>query len=130
MTRCRVIAAASLLLAAGGAAIAHEFKLESLINAFVKIEAREAHLVVRVPLHLVGNIKFPTAGPQIDLTRSAPALQQALQALGSNVLLWEDGSLLVPGSASARLSLPSDRSFESYDEAVAHVARPPAPDTA
>jgi hypothetical protein len=110
-------------------AIAHEFKLESLMNAFVKVEARQAHLVIRLPLHVAKTIKFPAKGAEIDLANAGPAIQRALEALGHGVVLWEDDRMLVPASAIGRLSLPSDRSFERYEDAVEHVARPPASDT-
>jgi hypothetical protein len=135
MTRRRGIAFALLLPAAVALwlvrpADAHEFALESLINGFVKIDAREAHLVVRVPLHVVATVKLPSKGAEIDLANAGPALQRVLEALGRDVILWEDGRRLVPTSAVGRLSLPSDRSFEAYEDAVAHVARPVASDTA
>jgi hypothetical protein len=111
-------------------ASAHEFTMESLMNSFVRIEPGEAHLVIRVPLHLVKTIKLPVRGAEIDLPNAGPAIQRMLDALGDDVILWEDGRRLVPGRAIGRLSLPSDRSFEQYEGAVAHVAEPPAPDTA
>src|SRR5438270_6623839 len=118
-----------LLVATLRPAIAHEFKLESLMNAFVKLEPREAHLVIRLPLHVTRTIKFPGNGAVIDLANAGPAMQRALEALGHDVTLWEDGRPLVPASAIGRLSLPSDRSFERYEDAVGHVARQPALDT-
>jgi len=109
---------------------AHEFALESLINGFVKMDAREAHLLVRVPLHVVATIKLPARGAEIDLANAGPAIQRGLEALGRDLILWEDGRRLVPASAAGRLSLPSDRSFERYEDAAEHVARPAPPDTA
>ena len=47
-----------------------------------------------------------------------------LEGVGHDVLIWEDGRLLVPKTAVGRLSLPSDRSFADYAVAVAHVIRP------
>ena len=41
---------------------AHEFKLEALMNSFVKIEANEAHLLIRVPLYLFKSVRFPVKG--------------------------------------------------------------------
>jgi hypothetical protein len=111
-------------------ASAHEFTLESLINGFVKIDVREAHLVVRIPLHVVGTIKLPARGAEIDLANAGPAIQRGLEALGRDLILWEDGQRLVPARAIGRLSLPSDRSFERYEDAVAYLARPAPPDTA
>jgi HupE/UreJ protein len=117
-----------LLIAAAGPASAHEFKLESLMNSFVKIEQQQAHLVIRVPLHVTRTVRLPVKGAQIDLASAGPAIQRLLEALSHDVVLWEDGRPLVPASAIGRLSLPSDRSFERYEGAVAHIAQPPAPD--
>jgi hypothetical protein len=108
----------------------HEFKLESLINAFVKVEARELHLVVRAPFHVLRPIRFPLKGAEIDLANAGPSIQLALDMLGRELALTEDGRPLVPASATGRLSLPSDRSFDRYQGAVAHVVRPPDPGTA
>jgi hypothetical protein len=119
-----------LALAFLGPARSHEFKLESVMNAFVKVEAREAHLVVRLPFHVIRPIKFPLRGAEIDLANAQPSIQGALAALGRDLTLSEDGRQLVPMSAVGRLSLPSDRSFDRYQDALAHVAQPPSPGTA
>ena len=95
-------------------ASAHEFTIESLMNGFVKIEPREAHLVIRVPLHVLKSVKFPVSGREIDLTAADAAIQQALTQLGNEITIWEDGRPLVPSGAAGRLTLPSDRSFERY----------------
>jgi len=105
-------------------AVSHEFALESTMTAFVKIEAREAHLVVRVPLHLLRPAKFPLSGREIDLANVSPAIQRALTAMKQEITLWEDGRMLAPSTAIGRLSLPSNRSFDRYTDAVAHVAGP------
>ena len=118
------------VLATAPPASAHEFKLESLMNSFVKIEPHEAHLVIRVPLHLTRTVKLPVKGAEIDLANAGPATQRVVDALGHDIFLWEEDRRLVPVRAIGRLSLPSDRSFERYEDAVAHVQQPPAPDTA
>jgi hypothetical protein len=110
-------------------ASAHEFTIESLMNGFVKIEPREVHLVVRVPLHVLKTVKFPVSGREIDLTAADIAIQKALTQLGNEITIWEDNRPLVPSSTTGRLTLPSDRSFERYTGAVTHVARPVAPGT-
>jgi hypothetical protein len=140
MTNCRAIPtslalvvppaiAVCLLVTVVRPANAHEFKLESLMNAFVKVEPQELHLVIRLPLHITRTIRFPVKGAEIDLANAGPAIERMAEAVGHDVMLWEDQRLLVPKSALGRLSLPSDRSFDSYPDAVAHVAQPPAPDT-
>jgi hypothetical protein len=103
---------------------AHEFKLDAVINAFVKIEPGEAQLVVRAPLYLFKSAKFPVAGAEIDVDKAAPAVERALAAIKQDLTLFEDGRPLVASNATARLSLPSDRSFESYEQATNHVAEP------
>jgi hypothetical protein len=110
-------------------ASAHEFKLDAVVNAFVKIEPREAQLVVRAPLYLFRPIKFPVSGAEIDVDKSAPAVQRALQVLEQSITLFEDGQPLAASHAAGRLSLPSDRSFTSYEQATRHVSKPLEPDT-
>src|SRR5262249_16293779 len=109
-------------------ASAHEFTMESLMNGFVKIEPREAPLVIRVPLHILKSAKFPMRGREIDLTDGA-AIQRALKQLGQQITIWEADQRLAPSGTIGRLTLPSDRSFERYADAVIHVARPVAPGT-
>ena len=85
---------------------AHEFTMESLMNAFVRIESREAHLVVRVPLHVLKSAKFPVSGREINLAAAEPAIQQALTQLSREITIWEAGRPLVPSAATGRLTLP------------------------
>jgi HupE/UreJ protein len=110
-------------------AAAHEFKLDAVINAFVKIEPGEAQLVVRAPLYLFKSVKFPVNNAQIDVDGSAPALERAIASYEHSLTLFENGRPLVASHGIARLSLPSDRSFESYERASGHVAQPLERDT-
>ena len=107
----------------------HEFKLDAIINAFVTMEPGEAHLVVRVPVYLFKSAKFPNNGAEIDIPHSGSALERALVDLQQDVVLFDDGRRLTASKASGRLSLPSDKSFDSYNDALRHVAEPVAPDT-
>lgn len=114
----------------GPAAVrAHEFALESVMNAFVEITPNEAHVVIRLPLHLLAAIKFPAIGPELDLANMGPATQRALAGLARDITIEENGRALSPSSAVGRASLPSDRSFERYGSAVDHVAEPMAAGT-
>src|SRR5689334_19208848 len=107
---------------------AHEFKLDAVINAFVRIEPGDAQLVIRAPLYLFKSVKFPIDRVTIDAAKSAPALERAIASYEQSITLFENGKPLVPSQAIARLSLPSDRSFESYEQASDHVAKPLEPD--
>ena len=116
-------------LLASRPADAHDFPLKTVMNAFVKIEPTQAHLVIRVPLHLFPATTFPAVGRELDLAHAGPGLERALELVRGGITLSESGAALVPHSASGRLALPSDRSFENYDRAVAHVAWPLEPGT-
>src|SRR5207245_9620912 len=54
----------------------------------------------------------------------APAVEQAFAAIRKDITLFENDRLLVASHAMGRLSLPSDRSFETYEQAASHVAEP------
>src|SRR4029079_4022271 len=107
----------------------HEFKMDALINAFVRIDGNEAHVVVRAPLFLLGSAHFPVKNIEIDVASATAALDRSAGAIAQSIVLYENGRAVVPTSAHARLSLPSDRSFETYEGATAHVAQPPDADT-
>jgi hypothetical protein len=117
---CFIVCAA----ASAQIACAHEFKLDAVINAFVKIEAGEAQLVVRAPLYLFKSAKFPVNNVEIDVDKSGPAIERALAAFQQDITLAENGQPLVASHATGRLSLPSDRSFETYEQAAKHVSEP------
>ena len=124
-------AAAWLLCTALGllSANAHDLPVDRMMNGFVKIEPRQADLVIRVPLDLLLGVPFPLAGDHYNIPASRPAVETALKALASALELWEGNARLVPSSAAGQLAPLSDRSFEDYDRAVAQVAEPVAPDT-
>jgi hypothetical protein len=129
----RVSKVVALLIAlfavlSGAPTRAHEFKLDAVINAFVTTEPGAAHLVVRAPLYLFKSAKFPVKGVEVDVPQSGQAVESALAALQQDVALFEDGRRLTASNAIGRLSLPSDRSFQSYDEALRHVSEPVATD--
>src|SRR6266436_7447215 len=124
-------AGAWLLCAAFGSisAACHDLPLDRMMNGFVKIEPRQADLVVRVPLDLLRALSFPLEGDHYKITESNPAVETAVKALSNDLSLWENDVRLVPSSATGQLAPLSDRSFEDYNRAVAGVAEPLAPNT-
>jgi hypothetical protein len=109
---------------------AHDLPLDRMMNAFVKIEPRQADLVIRVPLDLLRAVPFPLEqGGRYNLAASGPAVETALKALSSDLSVWENGVRLGPSSTVGHLAPLSDRSFEEYDQAIAGMAEPLAPDT-
>ena len=108
---------------------AHEFSMDAVMTAFVKIDEHQAHLVVRVPLFALRHAGFPLNGREIDAGRSGPAIERALALIGEDITLFEDEKPLRPSSAIGRLQLPSDRSFDTYPEALADAGGTPAAGT-
>lgn len=110
-------------------AAAHDVPVEWVLPAFVKVEPNVVHLLVRVPLEAVRDVQFPVKADEIDLQVSGPAIDKALAGIADTIAVSENGIEVPPSSRTARLSLPSDRSFAQYDRALAHVVAPMAPDT-
>ena len=111
---------------------AHEIPSRVAVLAFVKPEPGRLRVLLRVPLESMRDVDFPLHGPgYLDIARSEPLLKEAARVwLAGSLSLYEGEKPL--GEArivAARISLPSDRSFASYDSALAHVTRAPADTT-
>jgi len=120
-------ALAVCLAAAPPHAAAHEIPGDITVHAFVKPEGSQLHLIVRVPLRAMRDVSFPTTGPgYLDLARADETIRRAaLLWLAGSIDLYEgDTRVAAPELLAARVSLPSDRSFGSYDAARAHVIAP------
>ncbi len=123
----RSLLVASLLLFPWRAP-AHDIPNDVTVQAFVKPEGAHLHLLVRVPLKAMRDVNFPERGPgYLDLARATAVLPEAAMLwIGDFIEVYEnDTRLSKPQIVATRISLPSDRSFTSYDEALAHVAGPP-----
>jgi hypothetical protein len=108
---------------------AHDLPLDRMMNGFVRIEPKQADLVVRVPLDLLLGVPFPLTGDRYNIAASKPVVETALQALAASLKLWEGNVQLVPSSAIGQLAPLADRSFQDYDRAVTQVAEPLPPDS-
>jgi hypothetical protein len=117
-----LIAAAVL----GDSAAAHDIPYRLSMHAFVKPEGAHLQLLVRVPLAILPNLELPKRGPWfIDLERADAQLDRAAAATAKAFELRADGVPLTPLRSSRRVTPPSDRSFESYAEALALIESPP-----
>jgi hypothetical protein len=123
---------AGMLVAALPAGLpAHEIPNDITIQAFVRPEGQRLRLLVRVPLIAMRDMEFPLQGPgYLDLAQADVELRNAAMLwIGNEVKLYENGARLAsPEIVAVRASLPSDRSFGSYDVALAHVTGPRLPD--
>lgn len=114
-------------------AAAHDIPNDVTVQLFVKPDAQRLNLLLRVPLVAMRDVNFPTAGPgYLDLTHIDPLLNDAATVWIANSIdvREDDAPLPRPRIAATRISLPSDRSFGSYETAISHVTGPPlAPGT-
>lgn len=117
----------ALLLAARPSA--HEVPSEVTVQTFLKPEGQTLVFLVRAPLKAMRDVDIPTReNGFLDLARVSPTLQDAAMLwIGDFVELYENGVLLPKprAVAAARVSLPSDKSFATYEEAQANLAGPP-----
>ena len=125
--------AAALVLALPGRQFAHDIPSSVTVLAFVRPHGDRLRVVMRVPLEAMRDVNFPVYGPgYLDIARSAPLLPDAAKVwLAGEMELYEDDLRLgQPAIVATLVSLPSDRSFGSYDRALAHATGAPlAPST-
>src|SRR5947209_184762 len=108
-------------------AAAHDIPADVTAQVFVKPAGDRLQLLVRVPLKAIRDVEFPERpGGYLDTGALYPRLEDAATLwIAQFVELYEDGTrLLKPAVAVTQLSLESDRSFASFDEARAHVTGP------
>ena len=124
-----------LLLTWPAMSSAHDIPNDVTIQTFVKPEGRTLRLVVRVPLQAMRDMDYPKPrgtknSDLLDLARADATLRDAATLWVSDYLdLYENGERLqAPQVVSVRAALQSDKSFTSYEEAVAHVTGPALPE--
>jgi hypothetical protein len=125
--------ATALLVLAAGAAFAHDVPNDVIVQVFLKPDGQRLHMVIRAPLEALRDVDVPTRGQgYLDLRRAEEALRDAATVwIARELELYEGDTRLVPSEIAAVLvSLPSDKSFQSYETALAHVTGAPMdPDT-
>ena len=128
MPRPHVALTAALFLFFPSAAAAHDIPNDVTVQAFVRPDGDRLHLLIRVPLKAMRDINFPERGPgYLDLAQVGATLPGAATLWISDfVEVFEgDTRLSKLQIIATRISLPSDRSFTSYEDAYAHVTGPP-----
>ena len=110
--------------------IAHEIPADVTVHVFVKPEGRTLRFLVRAPLEAMRDVIFPTRDPGfLDFARAEQPVRTAAETwIANGVRVYENGQALGPPVMTAvQVSLPSDRSFDSWDQALAHVTGAPLP---
>jgi hypothetical protein len=128
MIRC--LLAAALLVALAPGLRAHEIPNEVTIYTFLRPEGQRLTFLVRAPMRALRDMDVPRRDTGfIDMAAIDPVLRDAAtQWIADFVRLYEEGRQLpYPEVTAARISLPSDRSFESYEQALASITGPRLP---
>lgn len=110
------------------ATYADDVPLAVSVEAFLKPEGNRLSVLVRVPMNALGEIDFPRHGSPgfLIFSEADAALNTAVQAyVLRNIRLYEGDRLLEDYTVeNVRVSLPVDRSFTSYEAALANVRSP------
>jgi hypothetical protein len=111
---------------AASPALAHDIPADVKINAFFKPVGDRLELLVRLPLASLIDTDFPMRGAFLDLARADEPIRGGIKVwLTDNIDVYENGALLEkPRIVAEQVSLPSDKSFTSFEEARAHVLGP------
>ena len=126
----RLLALAALFVAAAFPSLAHDIPADATVQAFVKPEGQRLLLMVRVPLKTMRDVDFPEkAGGYLDVARLTPQLPDAAMLwMGNFIEMYEgDTRLPKPRVTATQISLESDRSFATYEQALAHITGPSLP---
>jgi HupE / UreJ protein len=124
------VVGAALFLALPYAAVAHDIPNDATVQVFVKPAGERLNLLVRVPLKTMRDVDFPeTPKGYLDLPQVDPLLREAAALwIGDAIELYEGNTRLPkPKIVATQVSLPSDKSFISYEKALAHLTGPKLP---
>ena len=128
--RPRLWAVVVLVAMLPAAVWAHDIPTDVRVQSFLKPEGARLRLLVRLPIASTMNeVEWPIEGVRLDLEGAGPAMREAArQWVVDRVDLREGDRLLVdPQIVAVMVSQPSDRSFASWESALAHVTGPPLP---
>ena len=124
----RLAVVAAVLLVQHPGVIAHEVLDEVTVLAYVRPAGQTLTFLVRAPLKSFQDIDIPRLpNGFLDFARVDQSLHDAATLwIGDFVELYENNQRLGQGKVvAARVSLPGDRSFESYDAALANIVTGP-----
>jgi hypothetical protein len=126
----RGAAALLVVLLAQAVVVAHDIPDEIAVQSYVKPDQRQLQVLLRVPLLAVAEANLPKDGTGYLAMRFVePALREAANQISNGIVFLEgDERLTRYEMANARISLPSDRSFDSFEAALAHVRGARLPD--
>lgn len=107
-------------------AISHDIPSSLTLHAYIKPQAQDLTVLVRVPMDAFSEIDFPKRGPGfLDFEQLDSVLRDlALSFVADSMRLYEnDQQLPEPDLAGFRVSLPNNTSFASYLSALENFSR-------
>jgi hypothetical protein len=119
---------AALLVALAPSVQAHDVPNEVTVFGFVRPQGQTLTVLLRVPLKSLRDVDVPVfSNGFLDFSRIDQALSDATTLwIRDYIELYENGvRLAAPVTTAARVSLPSDRSFDSYEAALANLVSGP-----
>ena len=122
--RSRIVSGAGVVLAVALSAFGHDIPESIPVQMYVKPSGERLHVLTRVPLTLLLNLDLPKRGPgylDLDALGGEARLRDAIEAITEELFFYEEDERLRLVAGAARISLPSDRSFASFEEAAAHI---------
>jgi len=121
---------AALLSIPSGDIVAHEVPANVAVQIYARPQGSTLRLLIRVPMAAMRDLDLPLRGPgYLDFSRLGPQMTNAARIwIADYIRLYEnDQELPEETIVATRVSLPSDRSFVSYDSALAGIHAPVLP---
>lgn len=131
-TRLPLLGALALLLLLPSTLVSHEIPQRVALRAWVAPRDSVLTLLVRVPLEAMRDLDFPErADGSLDLIAVRPLLVDAARLwVAEAVTIHADGAPAGAGRVrAARIALPDDRRFASWESARRAFAAPPLGDS-
>jgi HupE / UreJ protein len=128
-TRCALAVVIALMLQA--VAAAHDIPDEIAVQSYVRPQQNQLQVLLRIPLLAVADANLPKDGTgYLAMPHLDGALREAANQISNGIVFLEGDERLVRYEmANARISLPSDRSYDTYEGALARVRGTKLPDT-
>ena len=126
----RGAAALVLALALQAVLAAHDIPDEIVVQSYVRPQQNQMQVLLRIPLLAISDANLPKDGTgYLAMAYLDPALREAANQISNGVMFLEgDERLTRYDLRHALISLPSDRSFDTYDGAIARVRGAKLPD--
>jgi hypothetical protein len=126
----RALALCALLALPAGTLDAHEVPASVAVQIYIRPSGSTLRLLIRAPLGAMRDLDLPLKGPgYLDFARLGTQPNDAARIWIADYIRLYEGSQELPEEniVATRIALPSDRSFVSYDSALAGFRAAPLP---